>query len=88
VRKHLRPGAPTDPAELLPTLERARDPSPFDAWQQGASSPGGVALLGIAHRRIRASRSHISTNRSPKKAVPICILPGNGDITVVRTAWV
>jgi ribosome-binding protein aMBF1 (putative translation factor) len=30
-------------------------------------------VLAIAHRRIRASRSHISTNRIPTKALPTTV---------------
>jgi ribosome-binding protein aMBF1 (putative translation factor) len=31
---------------------------------------GRIALLGIAHRTIRISRSHISINRRPRKVFP------------------
>jgi DNA-binding transcriptional regulator YiaG len=40
--------------------------------------------LGFAHRTIRASRSHISTNRKPRKAFPTTVKTLGDEIQVKR----
>jgi ribosome-binding protein aMBF1 (putative translation factor) len=44
----------------------------------------GIGLLGIAHRTIRASRSHIQTNRRPRKRFPESIKTLGDRIRVAR----
>jgi ribosome-binding protein aMBF1 (putative translation factor) len=45
---------------------------------------GRVALLGIAHRTIRASRSHISAIRRPRKAFPTTLKTLGDRLQVAR----
>ena len=45
---------------------------------------GRVALLGIAQRKIRASRGHIGTNRRPRKSLPTTVKTLGDRIQVCR----